>query len=292
MKKRLTWLMAAVLLLLLTACGSPQAQNGKMTVVATLDFYGEVAQAVGGKHVRVVSVIDDPAIDPHDYEPTTAVAKEVAGAKLILANGLGYDSWMDRVVAGGDKTADYLKVGEQLLKKKDGANEHLWYDPTTMPKLANALAARFAKLDPTHASDYAANAKAYLKKLAPLTALVARLKTQLSGQAAAQSEPVFGYSLDALGIREVAGHFAKAIEDGTDPSPQDVEGLQRAFAQHRVAFFVINTQADNRVVDEATASAKKAGVPVLKVTETLPAGKTYISWMMSQYDALADLKLP
>ena len=111
----------------------------KIQVVATVDFYGEVAKAVGGKQVQVTSIIDNPAIDPHDYEPTTQVGKQVATADLIIANGIGYDGWMDKLIKSENKSKQYLRVADDLMAKHEGDNEHIWYDPRTMPKLANAV---------------------------------------------------------------------------------------------------------------------------------------------------------
>ena len=152
MFKRLLTAFSVMLLAILAVACSTSAKSGsnqKIQVVATVDFYGEVAKAVGGDQVSVQSIIDNPAIDPHDYEPTTKVGKQVATANLIVASGIGYDGWMDKLVKSESKSKQYLRVADDLMGKHEGDNEHIWYDPRTMPKLANALADKFAKQDPS-----------------------------------------------------------------------------------------------------------------------------------------------
>lgn len=165
MKRLLAGISVALLAIFAVACGSNGAakqssSNGsKIQVVASLDFYGEVAKAVGGNKVSVQSIINNPAVDPHDYEPTTKVGKSVASADLVVASGIGYDGWMDKVVKSADKSKNYLRVADDLMNKKEGDNEHIWYDPRTMPKLANTLADKFAKKDPADKATFKANAK-------------------------------------------------------------------------------------------------------------------------------------
>ncbi|MFD1429176.1 metal ABC transporter solute-binding protein, Zn/Mn family [Lacticaseibacillus mingshuiensis] len=277
--------------LALSACSSSSSayNTGKkqLSVVATVDFYGEVAKAVLGSHGHVTSIITKPEIDPHDYEPTTAVGKTVAEADIALANGAGYDSWMDKLVKASGKAK--LITAAQIVGVKDGENEHIWYKPDAMPKIANALAKDFAKRDPANKAAYQKNAAAYIKKLQPVTDLIAKLKQGANGQRVAVSEPVFNNALSAMGYTVSDEHFANAIEDDNDPSPADLAALKTDIKNKKIAFFVRNIQVDSKLVSELAAECKQAGVPVLEVTETLPAGMTYVTWMSQQYQQLAKL---
>ena len=168
LKRLLTVISLLLLTTVATACSTNTKSSGKhekIQVVATVDFYGEVAKAVGGKQVQVTSIIDNPAIDPHDYEPTTQVGKQVATADLIIANGIGYDGWMDKLIKSENKSKQYLRVADDLMAKHEGDNEHIWYDPRTMPKLANALASKFAKEKPAKKAIFKANAKKYIDSI-------------------------------------------------------------------------------------------------------------------------------
>ena len=275
MKRLLAGISVALLAIFAVACGSNGAakqssSNGsKIQVVASLDFYGEVAKAVGGNKVSVQSIINNPAVDPHDYEPTTKVGKSVASADLVVASGIGYDGWMDKVVKSADKSKNYLRVADDLMNKKEGDNEHIWYDPRTMPKLANTLADKFAKKDPADKATFKANAKKYIASLDDLNTLINKLKSKVNGQLVDVSEPVFGYALDYLGYKVNDDHFSKSTEDGTDYSAKDIHGIETDIKEKKIAFFVNNIQASSKTVnqlvkyqqlekiqDQATNSAK------------------------------------
>ncbi|MDS0490802.1 metal ABC transporter solute-binding protein [Lacticaseibacillus paracasei] len=296
MKRLLAGISVALLAIFAVACGSNGAakqssSNGsKIQVVASLDFYGEVAKAVGGNKVSVQSIINNPAVDPHDYEPTTKVGKSVASADLVVASGIGYDGWMDKVVKSADKSKNYLRVADDLMNKKEGDNEHIWYDPRTMPKLANTLADKFAKKDPADKATFKANAKKYIASLDDLNTLINKLKSKVNGQLVDVSEPVFGYALDYLGYKVNDDHFSKSTEDGTDYSAKDIHGIETDIKEKKIAFFVNNIQASSKTVNQLVKLAEQNNVPVLKVTETLPKGKNYRTWMISQYQQLEKIQ--
>lgn len=296
MKRLLAGISVALLAIFAVACGSNGAakqssSNGsKIQVVASLDFYGEVAKAVGGNEVSVQSIINNPAVDPHDYEPTTKVGKSVASADLVVASGIGYDGWMDKVVKSADKSKNYLRVADDLMNKKEGDNEHIWYDPRTMPKLANTLADKFAKKDPADKATFKANAKKYIASLDDLNTLINKLKSKVNGQLVDVSEPVFGYALDYLGYKVNDDHFSKSTEDGTDYSAKDIHGIETDIKEKKIAFFVNNIQASSKTVNQLVKLAEQNNVPVLKVTETLPKGKNYRTWMTSQYQQLEKIQ--
>lgn len=295
MKKHLgLWLLIlilAVVVFILTGCGhqAPQPKSGKINVVSSLDFYGEVAKEVLGERGEVTTLINSPSIDPHDFEPTTNDAKKVALANVTIANGLGYDDWMQRLTTNGSDHAHNILVGEDVMHKHDGDNEHVWYDPETMGKLATKLAATYSELDPKHRTLYHANAKKYHQKLAKLNKLIARVKTQVSGKKADVSEPIFDYGLRALNVTINDQHFENAIDKGVDPTPADIKKIQTDIKQHRIAFFVDNKQVSSPTVSDLVALAHKNNAPVLKVTETLPKHQTYLDWMASQYQQLEKL---
>ena len=271
----------------LSQLGQPttvQAASDKLNIVTTTDFYGEVAKAVVGKYGKVTSIINSPNVDPHDFEPTTKTAKTVANSDLVLYNGVGYDSWVKKL--GGKK---YLAVGT-IMKTKDGQNEHLWYKKDTMKKTANYLAKQYGKLDPKHQKQFTKNAKNYIKKLAKLDTQLAAIKKQAKGQKVAVSEPVFDYALKAMGYQIINQHFAKATEEGADPSYSDIKKLQTAIKKKEIAFFVANKQSDSKVIENIIELCHKNDIPVVKVTETLPKKQTYVKWMSSQYQQIIDLQ--
>lgn len=285
--RRSAFLFTAILLLigLLTGCSQSSSngsgKNSKINIVAAEDFYGEVAKAVGGSHVNVTSIINKPSMDPHDYEPSTGTARAVSQAKLVVYNGIGYDSWMENL-AKNTKDQTVIRVAEDLMGKKDGDNEHLWYQPETMPKLADYLAGRLSKIDPKHAAEYKKNAKKYRASIKPVEDEVTKLSQKSNQKLVDVSEPVFDYTLEALGYKVANNHFEIAVEQESDPSPKDIANMQKDIKEKRIAFFVSNIQEISPTVKKIMALADKHDVPVVKVTETLPAGKDYKTWMLDQ----------
>lgn len=282
--------------LVLTGCHATQT-TAKTTaqrpihVVASVDFYGEVAQAVLGNHGRVTTLIKSASVDPHDFEPTPQDATAVSQATVALSNGLGYDGWMDKLVKSrGSQAIRQIRVGEDVRHLKTGVNEHIWYDPQTMPQLATYLATQFGKLAPKYRRSYQQNAQAYIRQLRPLQNQLAQLKRSSRHQTVAASEPVFDAALDYLGYQRISDRFEHAVENGTDPAPRDLHRLQVAIRQRKIAFFVNNRQASDKTVAGLVRLAHESGVPVLNVTETRPHKMTYVSWMRSQYTALAKIQ--
>lgn len=261
-------------------------------VITSLDFYGEVAQEVAGKYGQVTALINNASIDPHDYQPGTSQAQKMAQANVVIQNGLGYDHWLTKLIqSAGSRHYTVVDVGSQVAHKHSGDNEHVWYDPQTMGHLADTLASRYSKIDPEHRAYYQRRARQYHRSLVPLNREIARVKANVGDKrAVAVSEPVFDYALNALGYRVIDAHFEKAIEDGNDPSPQDIQELQQAITNHQIAFFVENRQASDHVINNMVRLAHKHGVPVLKVTETKPNGVSYVQWMLSQYRQLARIQ--
>ncbi|MEE8824428.1 manganese ABC transporter substrate-binding lipoprotein precursor [Lentilactobacillus sunkii] len=299
MLHKLSGLKAALLALVvvalgigLTGCSSNSASsNGKIKITATTDFYGEVAKAVAGNKGDVTSIITNPNVDPHDYQASTKVAKQTVGSKIVIANGIGYDGWMNNLVKDSSKV-DYIKVGEDLMNKKNGDNPHLWYNPATMPKLANTIADKLGKLQPKNKAYFKKNAKKYIASLKPINAKIAELKQVASTKKNKDvyvSEPVFDYALEATGFKVGDPAFENDTEKGVDPSPQTIRTMQNGIKNHKIAFFVFNKQVDSKTVNNLVALAKKNKVPVLPVTETLPADKDYVSWMDSQYAELINI---
>lgn len=267
---------------------SSSSSNGKVKITATTDFYGEVAKKVAGNKGNVTSVITNPNVDPHDYEPTTKVAKNLTGSKLVIANGIGYDGWMDKLMKS-NKKADYIKVGEDLMDKKNGDNPHLWYNPKTMPKLANTIATKLGKLQPKNKQYFKKNAKKYIASLKPVNAKISQLQkvaAKSKNKNVYVSEPVFDYALEAMGFKVGNPQFENDTEKDIDPSPKTIRNMQNGIKNHKIAFFVYNSQVDDKTVNNLVSLSHKNNVPVLKVTETLPNGKNYKSWMMSQYNNL------
>jgi zinc/manganese transport system substrate-binding protein len=287
--KWLFYLAAVALVVFFLSGGAQMADGPKIKVVAAERFWGEVAQAVGGDQVEVVSLIANPAEDPHDYEPTANDARLVTDAQVVVYTGIGYDDWMARFLqasSGTDKQV--VAVAHDLLGKEDGDNPHVWYIPSSMQILAHKLADDFSAVDPDHAQDYQARADGYCASLAPLLDKVSALR-RLNQVSIDVSEPVFNYMADALNLQVKNPKFAQAVEDGNDPSAMDIATVENDIRSKQIAFFVYNTQTDMPTVANLAKLAQENGIPVVQVTETQPAGKNYLQWMSDELDQVAQV---
>lgn len=288
MKKIIIVLSAIVVIVIGVALfrgNSSSSSNQKITIVASTDFYAEIAKTVVGEHGTATAIIKDANVSPEDYEPTTTVAKKVSGADIVLANGLGYDAWLNKL-AKTSKNTKLIRVGEDVLNKKTGVNPHLWNDPETMSKTANYLATELGKKDPKNRDYYKKNAKKYVASLKPVNDLITKISKKADGQTVAQTEPVFEYMLDALGYKIMDTDFSEAIEEGNDPSPATLAALKSAITNHKIAFFVNNTQTSSSTVSNLIDLAKKNDIPVVNVTETIPNGENYVSWKLKELKAI------
>lgn len=276
---------AVILITALSACSRhPKATStNKLNVVATTNFYGEIAHEILGSHGHVTSIINSPNVDPHDFTPTTATAKQVAKANLVIENGVGYDSWVNRL-----QPRRILSVGK-LCGVHNGDNEHLWYDTDNIRKYVNALTKQASHLVPQDASIFKENARNYQQKLLQLDRKMHLISTKRTNSKVAVSEPVFDYALHRMGFKVIDNHFSLAIEEGSDPSYTDIRNLQNDIKNHQIAFFVLNKQDESKVVDNMVQLCRAHHVPVLKVTETMPTNATYIGWFNGELDQLAQI---
>jgi zinc/manganese transport system substrate-binding protein len=213
----------------------------------------------------------------------------VSAAQLIVQNGVGYDTFMDKIEsASADATRKVITV-QALLRLPDSTpNPHLWYSPKTMPAVAKAVAADLGALDPAHAGYFTGNVKTFDKSLAPWVKAIAGFKSKYAGVPVATTEPVPGYMLQAMGVDNLTPFAMQAdIMNGVDPSPEDISLQDSLFTRHKVKVFVYNQQVVDSVTTSFRTTAQKAGVPVVSVYETMPTpGYDYQTWMLAEVDAL------
>ena len=289
--------MAAATALLATACSSVTAVGNtggtggtdSIQAIGAENEYANVIQQIGGKYVQVTAIMSNPNTDPHTFEASPAVAREISNASLIVQNGVGYDTWASDIEKAVPASSRKIVDVQQLLGLPDSTpNPHLWYNPTTMPKVATAIANDLAAIQPAHASYFKANAAMFTQSLSAWTQAIAAFKAAHPGTPVATTEPVADYMLQAAGADNMTPWaFQADIMNGTDPSPQNVAAEKALFTQHKVKVFLYNQQVTDTLTDSFIDLAHANGVPVVGVYETMPTpGYDYQTWMTAEVNAL------
>jgi zinc/manganese transport system substrate-binding protein len=278
--------LGACCLFVLTACDSaPSSSHGKIGLVAGENFWGNIAAQIGGDRVAVKSLISDSGADPHEYESTVEDAAAVAGAKVVVANGVGYDDFLSKLVSAspsGDRTV--LTVSDIGGVHGANPNPHLWYNPTYVIKAAQAIEAALAKESPADASMFQANLKTFLSGEQRVVDVTNRIKAKYVGQAVAYTERVPGYLVAAAGLKlGTPLSFSLALEDGNDPSPRDNAAFEQALTKHTVRVLIYNAQVTDAATKHLRDLARSSGVPVVSMTETLPSTEpNFQTWQARQ----------
>ncbi len=298
MKKRRGLARSAALVssaLLLASCATAPGSGAKataaggsgkiVTAVASISAWGSILAEIGGEHVRVTSIITNPDTDPHDYEPTPADARLIAGATLVVENGVGYDSWLPKAVAASpnpDRTV--IDVG-RLTATADDGNPHRWYSPTDVAKVADRITAELKRIDPADAAYYDSRQQSFLNvALAGYHRLITEIRTRFAGIPVGASESIFAPLSDALGLKLLTpASFLRAISEGTDPSAADKATIDAQLSGKKIDLYVYNSQNATPDVAAQVSAAKRHGIAVATVTETLsPVGATFAQWQTDQ----------
>ena len=269
--------------------GSSGSGGGKIVAVGAENEYADVIQQVGGKYVQVSAIMSNPNTDPHTFEASASVARLVSAAQLVVQNGVGYDTFMNTIENAAPSSSRKVVVVQNLLGLPDSTpNPHLWYQPGTMPAVANAVAADLAALSPAHAAYFKANASAFVSSLAAWNNAMAAFKAKYPNTPVATTEPVADYMLQAIGADNLTPFaFQADIMNGTDPSAQDVAVERSLFTQHKVKVFVYNQQVTDSLTESFITLAQANGIPVVGVYETMPVpGYDYQTWMLTEVQDL------
>lgn len=262
-------------------------------VLTSTNVYGDVVSRIGGARVAVTSIISEPGQDPHSYEANTRTQLALSQARVVISNGGGYDDFVGTMLGGagdGERTLlDVVEVSGRTAPEGGELNEHVWYDLPAMSTLAGRIADTLSEIEPDSAAEFRSNAENFRTALTALTARQADLKSGHSGTKIAVTEPVPLYLLEACGLENVTpDEFTEAIEEGTDVPARVLADTLGLIESGEVEALIYNSQTAGPQTEQLRAAAERKGVPVAAVTETLPAGKSYLEWMGDNLDAVRD----
>ncbi len=270
---------------------SPAAANhssgGVIPIVAAENFYGDIARQLGGDRVSVTSILSDPNVDPHEYEANVQTGVAVTNARLVIDNGDGYDTWMDQLLSASPNPNRVVLVGSGLASHKLTDNPHVWYGLDNIQDIARGIAAALEMLDGSDKVTYETNLSTFMASLAPVQQKLDLLKSRYHGTPVGLTETIFLYQTGPIGLNVLTPfEFQKAIAEGNDPPADTVLTTNDQIANHLVKVLIYNVQTVTPLTTNLQDAAKKAGIPVVPVSETMPVGKTYQQWMLDQLNAL------
>jgi zinc/manganese transport system substrate-binding protein len=270
---------------------SPPGDDEPIRIVAAESFWGSIAEQLGGKQVEVSSVIDNPDADPHDYEPTAADAREVAEARYVILNGVGYDAWATRLLDANpadDRTV--LDVGE-LVGVEDGGNPHLWYSPDNVHQVIERITADYKKMDPADSAYFDQRKSDYENKaLARYDGLISEIRNTYTGTPVGASESIVTPLAEGLRLNMLTPEsFLDAMSEGTDPTAQDKATVDRQIESKQIEVYLYNSQNSTPDVLAQVEAAKAAGIPVATVTETpVPPEASFQDWQVAQLEGIKE----
>jgi len=276
---RLVLLLAALLLTTAQA-----AADSRVKVVATFSILGDLVANIGGDRVDV-AVLVGPDTDAHTYQPRPSDARTLAGAQVLVSNGLGFEGWIDRLA----EAASFK--GRQIVASAEAAQEsdpHCWQDVACARRYVANIADGLAAADPANAALYHARAAEYDQRLATLDrwirAEIARVPEDR--RKAITGHNAFRYFARAYGVRFSAprGH-----NTDNEPTARDVANLIRQVREQKIkALFVENMTNPNLVDEIARDSGASVGPPLYSDALSNPGGPaaTYEAMMRHNVTAL------
>jgi zinc/manganese transport system substrate-binding protein len=295
-RRPLGWLAGSAALAILTVAGcstSPPATSpGGSTVinvVAAENFWGSLAEQLGGSHVKVTSIIDNPDADPHAYEPTAANGRDIAAARLVIVNGVGYDAWATQLAAANPSSSRTVLTVGDLVGVKEGGNPHRWYNPDDVRKVIDEITAEYKKADATSAAFFDTQRDTVLNtNLKAYFGLLDQIKTNYADTPVGASESIFAMLVPATGLKLLTPEaFLTAISEGADPSAADKATIDTQIKNKQIKVYVYNSQNATPDVQAQVNAAKAQGIPVSTITETLtPAGASFQDWQVAELTAL------
>lgn len=284
--------------LLLSGCGADadadtDTADTEVSILASTNVWGDIAEQIGGSAVSVTSIISDSSKDPHSYEVTPQDKLRMSKADLVIENGGGYDDFMGRLEDSlGDSADDDPPVVDAVkasgvVSSGGELNEHVWYDADAVAAVADKIASAIEKQAPDKKKQIEHRLDKFTAGVTKIENTEASLKKRFGGDDVAITEPVPLYMLQSVGlVNRTPESFSEAVEEGGDVSPAVLKNTLDLFAGHQVAALFYNSQSTDKASEQVKRAARKNDIPVVGVAETLPEGYDYLEWMTDNLDNL------
>jgi zinc/manganese transport system substrate-binding protein len=247
------------LLALVLVCGPAEAED-KPVAVATFSILADLTQRIAGDHVRILTLVG-PNGDAHVFEPGPKESAELAEAKLLIANGLGFEPWLQRLEDASGFKGKTIIASDGVTPLKGTADQgttdpHAFQDVANAEIYAGNIEIALSEADPAHAADYKANAD---KLIAALDALDKELKAEFAAipqerRRVLTSHDAFQYFGKAYGIKFVA---VQGISTEAEPTAEDLAKIVRQARDGHLSAIFLENMADPRLAETV---AQESGV--------------------------------
>jgi len=263
-----------------TASGRSSCPAEPLRVVVSVNQWGDITRQLAGSCAKVVQILTDPNIDPHDYVPNAKAKKRFAGADMVVVNGVGYDDWAQQAAQEYAPEATVVVLGEGVGVQV-GANPHLWYSPDYVLHSTRVITGALLEARPK-AKDYFLNRlSAY--QAGPLEGYLEDVRSVPVGEPPlryAATETIFNYMAATAMLEDMtpSAWETNSLNDRpqTNASAREFKVLLKA---KKVDVLIFNTQTSDPVAKKMVKIAKDKGIPVVKVTETVPPNyATFVAW--------------
>lgn len=262
-------------------------QSNTIRIVAAENFYGNIAQQLGGDHVSVTSILSDPNVDPHEYESDVADGVAITNANIVIENGLEYDTWMDKLLSASPSSSRILITAGTVAVDPLPENPHVWYGIDNIASIARVITNSLEKIDPADTAEYEANLTSFNNSLAPIMAKMAEIKSRYAGTPVGLTETIYLYQTQPMGLDVLTPiRFERAIAEGNDPSAQDVNAANTEIADKQIKILIFNSQTITPITSNLQTAAEQKNIPIVPVSETMPPNDTYQIWMLDELNTL------
>ena len=281
-----------------------EGDTGVIKIAASTNVWGSIAEILGGQWVEVTSIVSDPLQDPHSYEASARDQLAISEAELVIANGGGYDDFMDQLVNAVDGERVYLRLveGEHLHTDEedhgdeaqgevhDHENEHIWYDIHAVEEASEMIVEAITELRPESFDRVNQNFDFFMAELENLEIRLEALREKALGLGFIATEGVGNLLLDEAGfINQTPEALADAIEEEREVPAASLKQAEDLISGKVVSLVVVNEQQLDQGSDLLVEAANAAGVPVVELSELIAEpGMDYLDWMASILDQLQE----
>ena len=295
-----------------------EGSTGVIKVATSTNVWASVIELIGGEWVEVSAIITDPLQDPHSYEASARDQLAISDAELVVANGGGYDEFMEVLLAATEGEKLFLELvegdhshtedkeahegeeghtedeahaeDEEQADEHDHGNEHIWYDLELVAEAAEHIAEAITELRPEAFDSVTANYDFFISELANLELRVEALRERSLGTAVIALEGVGNLMLEHAGFENITPEaLADAIEEEREVPAVALDQAQSLLAGRVAGLLVVNAQMLDQVSESLIQTAEANQVPVITLSELIPDPELdYLDWMALVLDQMQE----